>query len=72
MNSLIMCTAVALNIFTAPGGTTIVGEVPERVQVYLMVGSLMRDYVFIGKPGPDGVSPRGWVNYSQQGQCQQQ
>ena len=35
------------------------GEVPAYQRVYLMEGSLMRDWVFIGKPGPDGVSPRG-------------
>jgi hypothetical protein len=70
MNSLIMCTAVALNIFTMPAGNTVVGEVPAYQAVYLMDGSLLRDWVFIGKPGPDGVSPRGWVIYSALGQCQ--
>ena len=24
----------------------------------------------VGKPGPDGVSPRGWVIYAGLGQCQ--
>jgi hypothetical protein len=33
-----------------------VGKVPAHAQVYLMDG-LMRDWVFIGKPGADGVSP---------------
>jgi hypothetical protein len=28
MNGLIMCSAVALNIFSAPAGNQIVGEVP--------------------------------------------
>jgi hypothetical protein len=28
MNNLIMCTAVALNIFSAPAGSTVVGQVP--------------------------------------------
>jgi hypothetical protein len=70
MNSLMLCTAVALNIFSAPAGNTVVGEVPAYQQVYLMDGSLLRDWVFIGKPGPDGVSPRGWVTYSALGQCQ--
>jgi hypothetical protein len=70
MNGLIMCTALTLNIFTAPAGSTVVGEVPAYAHVYLMDGSLLRDWVFIGKPGPDGVSPRGWVIYAGLGQSQ--
>jgi hypothetical protein len=69
MNSLIMCSAVALNIFSMPAGATVVGQVPAYREVYLMDGSLMRDYVFIGKPERDGISPRGWVFYSGLGQC---
>jgi hypothetical protein len=41
MNGLIMCSLVALNIFSAPA--------------YLMDGSLLRDWVFIGKPGENAV-----------------
>jgi len=70
MNSLMLCTAVALNIFSVPAGNTVVGEVPAYQQVYLMDLSLLRDCVFIGKLGPGGVSPRGWVIYSALGQCQ--
>ena len=69
MNALILCTAVALNIFSMPAGSTVVGEVPAHKAVYLMDGSLMRDWVFIGKPGESGVSPRGWVTYAGLGQC---
>jgi hypothetical protein len=69
MNPLILCTAATLNIFSAPAGNTVVGEVPAHKVVYLMDGSLMRDWVFIGKPGPDGISPRGWVIYSGLGHC---
>jgi hypothetical protein len=69
MNPLILCTAVALNIFSAPAGNTVVGEVPAYQRVYLMDGSLMRDWVFIGKPSDGGVSPRGWVIYSGLGYC---
>jgi hypothetical protein len=69
MNSLIMCTAIALNIFTVPAGNTVVGTVPAYREVYLMDGSLLRDWVFIGKPTEDGVSPRGWVIYNQLGTC---
>ena len=47
-----------------------VGEVPAYQRVYLMDGSLLRDWVFIGKPGENGVSPRGWVIYAGLGQCQ--
>ena len=70
MNSLIMCSAVALNIFSAPAGNTVVGEVPAHKAVYLMDGSLLRDWVFIGKPERDGISPRDWVIYAGLGQCQ--
>lgn len=69
MNPLILCTAAALNIFSMPAGNTVVGTVPYGKPVYLMDGSLMRDWVFIGKPGPEGVSPRGWVKYEYLGQC---
>ena len=70
MNSLILCTAVTLNIFSAPAGNQVVGTVPANKEVQLMDGSLSRDWVFIGEPGPDGVSPRGWVIYAGLGQCQ--
>ena len=58
MNSLIMCGAVALNIFSAPAGSTVVGEVPAYQRVYLMDGSLLRDWVFMANPGGTGF-PRG-------------
>ena len=67
MNGLIMCSLVALDIFSAPAGNMVVGEVPAY---QLMDGSLLRDWVFIGKPGENGVSPRGWVIYAGLGQCQ--
>ena len=69
MNTLFMCAAVALNIFSLPAGSQKVGEVPYGKEVYLMDASLMRDWVFIGKPGPDGISPRGWVKYEYLGYC---
>jgi hypothetical protein len=69
MNPMIFCTTVALNIFSYPAGSTVVGQVPAHREVYLMDGSLMRDFVFVGKPGPDGVSPRGWVKYQYLGTC---
>jgi hypothetical protein len=64
-----MCTAVALNIFSMPAGNTVVGQVPAYKEVYLMDSSLMRDWVFIGKPEANGVSPRGWVKYEYLGYC---
>jgi hypothetical protein len=64
MNTLILSTAVTLNIFSAPAGNQVVGTVPVNKEVQLMDGSLLRDWVFIGKPGPEGVSPRGWVSYN--------
>jgi hypothetical protein len=69
MNTLILCTAMTLNIFSMPAGNQTVGTVPANKEVYLMDGSLLRDWVFIGKPGPEGVSPRGWVKYEYLGQC---
>lgn len=60
----ILCTAVALSIYSSVGGGQAVGTVPANKEVQLMEGSLMRDWVFVGKPGPDGVSPRGWVIYA--------
>jgi hypothetical protein len=69
MNGLLLCTTMAMNIFALPAGNTVVGQVPPYRAVYLMDGSLLRDWVFIGKPGPDGVSPRGWVRYEFLGFC---
>jgi hypothetical protein len=68
MNGFFLCSAVALNLLSAPGGQ-VVGTVPAYKQVQVMDVSTLRDYVFVGKPGPDGVSPRGWVAYGGLGQC---
>jgi hypothetical protein len=59
MNSLILCTAAALNIFSMPAGNTVVGQVPYSKAVQIQDASLMRDWVFIGKPGDGLPSPRG-------------
>ena len=56
MNSIILCTAATLNIFSAPAGNQVVGTVPVNKEVQLMDGSLLRDWVFIGKPDPVGPS----------------
>jgi hypothetical protein len=69
MNPLIMCTAAVLNIFSAPAGYQVVGQVPYGKAVEIQDTSLSRDWVFIGKPGENGVSPRGWVIYAGLGQC---
>jgi hypothetical protein len=71
MNSAIFCTAVALNIFSGPGGTTVVGQVPAAKEVQLLDSSLMRDWVFIGKPGDGLPSPRGWVIWTGLRECGQ-
>ena len=57
MNTLFLCTAVTLNIFSAPAGNQVVGTVPANKGVQLMDGSLLRDWVFIGKPGPEVLVP---------------
>ena len=46
------------------------GEVPAYQRVYLMDGSLLRDWVFIGKRGQMVFAPRGWVIYAGLGQCE--
>ncbi len=71
MNGIILCTAVAMNIFSAPAGNVVVGQVPAYKAVQIMDGSLLRDWVFVGKPDPQGgiASPRGWVLYSGLGTC---
>jgi hypothetical protein len=62
MNGFILCTVVTMNILSAPGGR-VVGTVPAYKQVVVEDVSLLRDLVFVSKPGPDGVSLRGWVAY---------
>ena len=73
MNSIILCTATALNIFSMPAGNTVVGKVPPGVAVQLLDTSTLRDWVFVGKPdsfsGGSLPSPRGWVQYAYLGQC---
>jgi hypothetical protein len=71
MNALILCTAAALNIFSMPAGNIVVGQVPYGKAVQIQDTSLMRDWVFVGKPDPSGAlpSPRGWVKYEYLGQC---
>jgi hypothetical protein len=66
---LTMCTIVAMNILTQPAGPA-VGVVPAHKEVVIEQASFLRDFVFISKPGPDGVSPRGWVAYGGLAQCQ--
>jgi hypothetical protein len=69
---LTMCTIVAMNIMTLPGGSgQAVGIVPAYKQVEIEQVSFLRDYVFVSRPGPDGASPRGWIAYGGLGQCQQ-
>jgi hypothetical protein len=68
MNTL--CTIATLAILSQPNGV-VVGTVPDHKQVQIEDVSLLRDYVFISKPGPDGVSSRGWIPYMYLGQCQQ-
>ena len=74
MNAIIFCTAVAMNIFSMPAGSMVVGQtfLGERVQI--QDTSLMRDWVFVGEPGfildehhqPTyaGVKSMGWVTYA--------
>mgnify|MGYP001614387275 FL=1 len=71
VNPLVMCTAAVLNIFSMPAGNVSVGQAPYGVPVQILDTSTLRDWVFIGKPGPGGAlpSPRGWVLYSALGYC---
>ena len=69
MTPFIMCTAAVLNIFSAPAGYQVVGQVPYGKAVQIQDTSLLRDWVYIGKPDPSGAlpSPRGWVIYAGSG-----
>jgi hypothetical protein len=51
MNPIILCTAVAMNIYSLPVGNTVVGVTTLGEQVQLQDGSLFRDWVFVGTPG---------------------
>ena len=64
-----LCTIATLAIMSQPGGH-VVCNVPAYKQVQIEDVSLLRDYVFVSKPGPDGSSPRGWLQYGGLGQCQ--
>ena len=57
MNSLILCTAFALNIFSMPAGNQVVGTVPANKEVQLMDGSLLRDWVLSASPDPMVLVP---------------
>ena len=57
MNSLIMCTAVALNIFSQPAGNTVVGTVPPDKPVYLMDGSCCATGYSSASPDPMVLVP---------------
>jgi hypothetical protein len=63
-----LCTIATLAILSQPAGT-VVGNVPAYKQVVVDDVSLLRDYVFVSKPGPEGSSPRGWVQYGGLGTC---
>ena len=45
----ILCTLVAMQIFSAPAGPINVGVVPPNTAVQIQDTSMMRDWVFIGK-----------------------
>ena len=58
---IMLCTIVAMHIFSLPGGPIVVGEVPPNQPVQVQDVSLLRDWAFISKPSDNGVSPRGWA-----------
>ena len=75
MNGLILCTVATLNIFSMPAGNTAGGSPsPPLRPSPLWTASLLRDWIFIGKPDPQGgvASPRGWVKYEYLGYCPQE
>ena len=69
MNSLILCTAATLNIsqrrpeYGSGRGPGLSAGLSDGRQFDARLGIL-------GKPGANGVSPRGWVIYAGLGQCQ--
>jgi hypothetical protein len=42
---IILCTVVALQIFSAPAGPIIVGDVPPNEPVQIQDTSMMRDWI---------------------------
>lgn len=72
MNTIALCVAVGLNIFSLPAGNTPVGTVPPDVRathVVILDTSLFKDWVFIGVPidfpmAKPYVIPIGWVPYA--------
>jgi hypothetical protein len=69
MTPVIICTGIAMNIYSLPAGNTVVGVTSLGEQVQLQDGSLFRDWVFIGDPGWSngvylGARSGGWVPYS--------
>ena len=69
MNAIILCSAIAMNIFSMPAGNVVVGQTTLGQWVQVQDTSTLRDYVFVGEPGWDktgyiGVKSMGWVAYN--------
>jgi hypothetical protein len=70
MTPIILCTAVAMNIYSMPAGSHIVGITSPGERVQLQDRSLLGDWVYIGDPGWSdkgvylGARSRGWVQYA--------
>ena len=70
MNTIALCVAAAMNIFSSPNGTP-VGAVPilqgyPQYEARVLDVSLFKDWVFIGIYGLPNriVVPLGWVPYA--------
>ena len=75
MNTIALCVATAMNIFSLPAGNTVVATIPAPVppsrpfMVQILDTSMFRDWVFIGVPMGFGPVPIGWVPYASLASC---
>lgn len=73
----VYCALVAMNLYSAPAGNTVVGVVQQGEPLQIQDVSTLRDFVFVGTPGWDskgtyiGVRSRGWMQYINIGACQE-
>ena len=70
MNTIVLCTTIAMNIFSLPAGNHVVGTTMLGDTVVLQDRSFLGDWVFIGSASYDskynyqGAISRGSVPYA--------
>jgi hypothetical protein len=69
MNTVVICIATALNIYSLPASGRVVGVTTNGERLEIQDRSLFGDWVYVGDPGWDqkgvylGARSRGWVPY---------